>query len=122
MVCWIFAETSLSTMPRIKSAIKRVQIAERNRLRNKATKAMVRALMKKVISLSAAYAANPQQETLQEIQAAMSAAFSRIDKAAKTGVLHKNTAARRKARLARIVKLSVASSEKSQAEALVEHG
>ncbi|MGY4591156.1 small subunit ribosomal protein S20 [Thermostichus sp. MS-CIW-40] len=118
MVCWIFAETSLSTMPRIKSAIKRVQIAERNRLRNKATKAMVRALMKKVISLSAAYAANPQQETLQEIQAAMSAAFSRIDKAAKTGVLHKNTAARRKARLARIVKLSVASSEKSQAEAL----
>ena len=122
MVCWIFAGTSPSTMPRIKSAIKRVQIAERNRLRNKATKAMVRALMKKVISLSAAYAANPQQETLQEIQAAMSAAFSRIDKAAKTGVLHKNTAARRKARLARIVKLSVASSEKSQAEALVEHG
>ncbi|MFQ3614362.1 MAG: 30S ribosomal protein S20, partial [Cyanobacteriota bacterium] len=41
-----------------------------------------------------------------EIQSAMSAAFSRIDKAAKTGVLHKNTAARRKARLARVVKLA----------------
>ncbi|MEN9201642.1 MAG: 30S ribosomal protein S20 [Thermostichus sp. DG_1_6_bins_120] len=96
-------------MPRIKSAIKRVQIAERNRLRNKATKAVVRGLMKKVISLSNAYAANQQQETLQEIQSAMSAAFSRIDKAAKTGVLHKNTAARRKARLARVVKSAMAS-------------
>ncbi|MFS8893255.1 30S ribosomal protein S20 [Synechococcus sp. O70.1] len=95
-------------MPRTKSAIKRLKIAERNRLRNKATKAMVRALMKKVISLSSAYAANPQSETLQEIQAAMSAAFSRIDKAAQKGVLHKNTAARRKARLSRIVQRSIA--------------
>jgi small subunit ribosomal protein S20 len=100
-------------MPRIKSAIKRVKIAERNRLRNKATKAMVRALMKKVISLSSAYAANPQPETLHEIQAAMSAAFSRIDKAAKTGVLHKNTAARRKARLSRIVQRSLAATSAS---------
>jgi small subunit ribosomal protein S20 len=100
--------SSLSTMPRTKSAIKRLKIAERNRLRNKATKAMVRALMKKVISLSSAYAANPQSETLQEIQAAMSAAFSRIDKAAQKGVLHKNTAARRKARLSRIVQRSIA--------------
>ncbi|MGQ9837024.1 MAG: 30S ribosomal protein S20 [Cyanobacteriota bacterium] len=100
-------------MPRIKSAIKRVQIAERNRLRNKATKATVRSLMKKVISLSNAYAANQQQETLQEIQSAMSAAFSRIDKAAKTGVLHKNTAARRKARLARVVKLATTSTSAS---------
>jgi small subunit ribosomal protein S20 len=95
-------------MPRTKSAIKRLKIAERNRLRNKAAKAMVRALMKKVISLSSAYAANPQSETLQEIQAAMSAAFSRIDKAAQKGVLHKNTAARRKARLSRIVQRSIA--------------
>jgi small subunit ribosomal protein S20 len=95
-------------MPRTKSAIKRLKIAERNRLRNKATKAMVRALMKKVISLSSAYAANPQSETLQEIQAAMSAAFSRIDKAAQKGVLHKNSAARRKARLSRIVQRSIA--------------
>jgi small subunit ribosomal protein S20 len=95
-------------MPRTKSAIKRLKIAERNRLRNKATKAMVRALMKKVISLSSAYAASPQSETLQEIQAAMSAAFSRIDKAAQKGVLHKNTAARRKARLSRIVQRSIA--------------
>lgn len=105
-------------MPRIKSAIKRVQIAERNRLRNKATKAAIRSLMKKVFSLANAYAANQQQETLQqetlqEIQSAMSAAFSRIDKAVKTGVLHKNTAARRKARLARAVKLATASTTAS---------
>jgi small subunit ribosomal protein S20 len=100
-------------MPRTKSAIKRLKIAERNRLRNKATKAMVRALMKKVISLSSAYAANPQSETLQEIQAAMSAAFSRIDKAAQKGVLHKNTAARRKARLSRIVQRSIAAAPSS---------
>ncbi len=104
-------------MPRIKSAIKRVQIAERNRLRNKATKAAVRALMKKVISLSNTYATNQQPELLQEIQSALSAAFSRIDKAAKRGVLHKNTAARRKARLSRVVKLAIAAAGASSASA-----
>jgi small subunit ribosomal protein S20 len=86
-------------MPRIKSAIKRVEVAERNRLRNKTTKATVNTLIKKVFTLADAYAAKNQSVTLDQVQAAMSDAFSKIDKAASTGVLHDNTAARRKARL-----------------------
>ncbi len=88
-------------MPNIKSAAKRVQIAERNRLRNKATKSAIRVVIKKVFALADAYAAQNPDVTLDQLQEAMSAAFSRIDKAVKTGVLHRNTAARRKARLSR---------------------
>ncbi|MEN9206257.1 MAG: 30S ribosomal protein S20 [Thermostichales cyanobacterium SZTDM-1c_bins_54] len=86
-------------MPQIKSAIKRVKIAERNRLRNKATKSAVRTLSKK--ALAAIAKLQSQQASLEEVQKAMSLAYSRIDKAVKTGVLHPNTGARRKARLAR---------------------
>jgi small subunit ribosomal protein S20 len=42
-----------------KSAIKRVQIAERNRLRNKAYKSAVKTLMKKYFAAVETYAANP---------------------------------------------------------------
>ncbi|MDX2271470.1 MAG: 30S ribosomal protein S20 [Cyanobacteriota bacterium] len=90
-------------MPRIKSAIKRVEIAERNRLRNRAAKAAIRIAMKKVFTLVAAYSANPQAVNKDDIRAALSVAFSKVDKAVKTGVLHRNTGARRKSRLSRAV-------------------
>jgi small subunit ribosomal protein S20 len=86
-------------MPQIKSAIKRVQVAERNRLRNKSTKSAVRTLSKK--ALAAIAGLQNQQTSLEDVQKAISLAYSRIDKAVKTGVLHPNTGARRKARLAR---------------------
>jgi len=86
-------------MPQIKSAIKRVQVAERNRLRNKATKSAVRTFSKK--ALAAIAGLQSQQISLEDAQKAMSLAYSRIDKAVKAGVLHPNTGARRKARLAR---------------------
>jgi small subunit ribosomal protein S20 len=88
-------------MPQIKSAIKRVQIAERNRLRNKAIKSTVNTLIKKVMTLANAYEAKQEGITLDQVQAAASQAFSRIDKAVKLGTLHSNTGARRKSRLAR---------------------
>ncbi|GAB4211497.1 MAG: 30S ribosomal protein S20 [Synechococcales cyanobacterium] len=86
-------------MPQIKSAIKRVKIAERNRLRNKATKSTVRTLNKKALTLIDALPT--QQVSVEDVQAAINRAYSRIDKAIKTGVMHRNTGARRKARLAR---------------------
>ena len=88
-------------MANTKSALKRAQIAERNRLRNKAYKSAVKTLMKKYFSSVEAYAANQTTELKQEVEVKMSEAYSKIDKAVKTGVLHANNGARKKSSLAR---------------------
>lgn len=87
-------------MANTKSALKRAQIAERNRLRNKAYKSAVKTLMKKYFSSVEAYAANPTTELKQEVEVKMSEAYSKIDKAVKKGVLHPNNGSRKKSRLA----------------------
>ncbi len=84
-------------MANIKSAIKRIQIAERNRLRNKAYKSTVKTLIKKC--LVAVQAGEPAQ-----VEATLRVAYSKIDKAVKRGVLHPNNGARKKSRLARKLK------------------
>ncbi|NEQ74200.1 MAG: 30S ribosomal protein S20 [Okeania sp. SIO2C9] len=91
-------------MANIKSAIKRIQIAERNRLRNKSYKSAVRTLMKKYFTAVENYAANPTEELKQEVDLRMSKAYSKIDKAVKCGVLHKNNGSRKKSRLVRFYK------------------
>ena len=91
-------------MANIKSAIKRVKIAERNRLRNKTYKSAVKTLTKKYLAAVDTYAANPSPELMQEVQTRMSAAYSKIDKAVKRGVLHPNNGARKKANLAKALK------------------
>jgi small subunit ribosomal protein S20 len=88
-------------MPRIKSAIKRVKISERNRLRNKSVKSAVNTSVKKVFTLADAHTADQTATPLDQVQEAVNKAFSRIDKAVSKGIMHKNTANRRKARLAR---------------------
>lgn len=80
-------------MPNIKSAIKRVQVAERNRLRNKQWKSSIRSRRNEVEE--AIKSANPKNA-----QEALKSAYQLIDKAVAKGVLHRNTAARRKSRLA----------------------
>ncbi len=77
-------------MPRIKSAKKRVDVAERNRLRNVAFKSAVRTAMKKVLT-----------EKDNTVQAeALKVAYSLLDRAVLKGILHKNTAARYKSKVA----------------------
>ena len=93
-------------MANIKSAIKRVEIAERNRLRNKNYKSAVKTLMKKCLTVAGSYAANPTPELQQEVESSMASAYSKIDKAVKRGALHANTGARKKSRLARALKRS----------------
>jgi len=93
----------------IKSAIKRVKIAERNRLRNKTYKSAVKTLTKKYLAAVDTYAANPSPELLQEVQTRMAAAYSKIDKAVKRGVLHPNNGARKKSNLAKFLKRQTAS-------------
>lgn len=88
-------------MANIKSAIKRINIGERNRLRNKSYKSAVKTLMKKYFESVTQYAAAPDPEHMQDVQLKMADAYSKIDKAVKRGVLHPNNGARKKARLAR---------------------
>lgn len=87
-----------------KSAIKRIEIAERNRVRNKTYKSAVKTLMKNYFAAVEDYARQPSTESLQEVQKRMSAAYSKIDKAVKRKVLHANTGARKKSRLAKTLK------------------
>lgn len=80
-------------MPNIKSAEKRVDITERNKLRNIAIKSSVKTAVKKVYENIKAKADEKQ------IQETVNKAYSLIDKAVSKGVMHKNTAARKKSRL-----------------------
>ncbi len=95
-------------MANIKSAMKRVKIAERNRLRNKSYKSAVKTLSKRYLTALSQYSANPTPELEQEVQQRMSAAFSKIDKAIKRGVLHPNNGARKKSNLAKALKQQTA--------------
>ena len=98
-------------MANSKSAIKRIKIAERNRLRNKSYKSAVKTLMKNYFSAVESYAAAPSSESLETVNKFMSAAYSKIDKAVKCRVLHANNGARKKARLARALKTAEAASQ-----------
>jgi len=88
----------------IKSAEKRIQVSERNRLRNKSYKSAVRTLMKRTFQAVEAYTAEPSPEGMEELKVRISSAYSKIDKAVKKGALHPNNGARKKARLARFLK------------------
>jgi small subunit ribosomal protein S20 len=87
-----------------KSAIKRIQIAERNRVRNKTYKSAVKTLIKNYFAAVEDYARQPSSESLQEAQTRLASAYSKIDKAVKRRVLHPNNGARKKSRLARRLK------------------
>ncbi len=80
-------------MPNIQSAKKRVKVSEKKNLQNRIVKSGVRTSIKK---FDAVVAADPQNA-----QAQLSATSAAIDKAAAKGVMHKNAANRKKARLAK---------------------
>ena len=80
-------------MPNIKSAKKRVKVIATKTMLNKAVNSDLKTNIKK---------ANLSIESGSENKAeAVRVAMKKIDKAAAKGILHKNTAARRKAALAR---------------------
>lgn len=96
-------------MANSKSAIKRIAIAERNRIRNKTYKSAIRTLMKKYLNAVDSYKAEPTEENMEAAQQAMSAAYSKIDKAVKRNVLHRNNGARKKSRIAKAMAKATAS-------------
>ena len=82
-------------MANIKSQIKRNRQNEKARQRNKMVRSELQTRTKKVLT-----AAENGEETAE----ALKAAIRRIDTAATKGVLHKNTAARKKSRLIKQVR------------------
>lgn len=96
-------QTSYS-MANIASAQKRIEIAERNRLRNRVYRSGVRTLMKKCLQACGAYADEPSDARRELVNTSLNTAFSKIDKAVKRGVLHSNTGAHKKRRLSKAVK------------------
>ena len=83
-------------MANIKSAKKRILVAETRAARNKAIRSKVKTAVKKV---EAAVAAKDKAAA----QDALLAATSEIDKATSKGVYHKNTASRKVSRLSKAV-------------------
>ena len=80
----------------IKSAKKRILVAETRAARNKAIRSKVKTYVKKV---EAAIIAGDKAAA----QTALVAAISEIDKATTKGVYHKNTASRKVSRLSKAV-------------------
>ena len=87
-----------------KSAKKRIQIAERNRLINKSYKSTVRTLTKKTLENCEKYKKEPNDNNKKLVVTSLNKAYSLIDKAVKKNVLHKNNGANKKSRINNFVK------------------
>jgi small subunit ribosomal protein S20 len=85
----------------IKSQIKRNRQNDKHRLRNRAFRGSARAA---IIKAQEAIKGTDAETT----KVAVTAAISRLDKAAEKGVIHKNNAARRKSRLMKALATIVA--------------
>lgn len=81
-------------MPTTKSAAKRLRQSVKKRLHNRIAKKIVKTSSRKALELAAA-------KEFETAEAQFRTAIAKIDKAGARGVLHKNTAARRKSKLAR---------------------
>ena len=97
-----------------KSAKKRIQIAERNRLINKSYKSTVRTLTKKTLENCAKYKKDPNEENKNLVKTSLNKAFSLIDKAVKKNVIHKNNGANRKSKINNFVKTTLTTKWKSK--------
>nr|YP_010580270.1 ribosomal protein S20 [Cryptomonas pyrenoidifera]UZS90654.1 ribosomal protein S20 [Cryptomonas pyrenoidifera] len=87
-------------MANTKSAYKRIEIAERNRLRNKAYKSTVKTLIKKaLISINTL-----TKDNIPTVKSLISLTYSKIDKAIQKGVIHSNNGNSKKSSLAKAFK------------------
>ena len=90
-----------------KSAKKRIQIAERNRLINKSYKSTVKTLTKKTLESCEKYKKDPNDENKNLVKTRLNEAYSLIDKAVKKNILHKNNGANKKSKINNFVKTTL---------------
>ena len=84
-----------------KSAIKRIKTSERKRMENAPYKSLVKTFVKKYFKALEEFEAEPSQENHSKVKSFLDLAYSKIDKAKKKNILHKNNAARKKSRLSK---------------------
>ena len=88
-------------MANIKSAKKRILIAQRNHLRNVVFKSSIKTAVKKVIKLAS-------EKNSEALKLELSNLYKLCDKAVSKGILHKNTASRKKSRVTKAVNKLIA--------------
>nr|YP_010537574.1 ribosomal protein S20 [Minidiscus spinulatus]UYC31491.1 ribosomal protein S20 [Minidiscus spinulatus] len=87
-----------------KSAKKRILINKRNNLQNRFYKSSVSTLTKRFLKDLEIYKASQDITDKEKVQLLLNSIYSLIDKGLKKNVYHKNTAARKKAKLAALLK------------------
>lgn len=93
-------------MPSSPSAIKRLKQSQKRRMHNRITRKVIKTLVKRSMAAVAA-------KDFEKAEADFRAATAKIDKAGVRRVLHPNTAARRKSKLARDFTAAVAKAKKA---------
>ena len=92
-------------MANSKSAEKRIEINERNRLQNRYYKGSVRTLIKLFFQDLEVYKTSRNPEEKEKLKKTLSSIYSFLDKGTKKKIFHKSTAARKKAKLAAYLKI-----------------
>jgi len=87
-----------------KSAEKRIQVNERNRLINRFYKSSVKTLIKTFFKNLEVYKTSKNPEDKLKAVQNLSSVYSLIDKGTKKNVFHKNSASRKKSKLAAYLK------------------
>jgi small subunit ribosomal protein S20 len=90
-----------------KSAKKRILISKRNNLQNRFYKSSVRTLTKRFLKDLEIYKGSKNSTDKEKVQLVLNSIYSLIDKGSKKNVYHKNTAARKKAKLAALLKTAI---------------
>lgn len=80
------------------SALKEARKSKKRQQKNISVKSKIKTVIKKVIAAC-------ESKNFEAAKSALNEAFSVIDKAAKKKIIHKNTAARRKAKISKKVSL-----------------
>ncbi len=81
-------------MPNIKSAIKRVKVIKVKTLNNQMIKSLIKTRIKN-------FESKISEGNVEQANIALRSAIKKIDQSVAKGIMHKNTAARKKSQLAR---------------------
>ena len=87
-----------------KSAKKRIIITKRNNFQNRFYKSSIKTLTKRFLKDLEAYKTSQDKMDKEKLQLGLNSIYSLLDKSSKKNVYHKNTAARKKAKIAALMK------------------